>query len=98
MRELLGRGESLLPIEGDKLVCLRNNYTAGLLNGAIWHVSDVGEYADERMVMTVTSPQNPDGLQVEAHTHYFRNAESNLAWYERKEAEEFDYGYALDSA
>lgn len=95
MRALLDRGESMLPVEGDKLVCLRNNYNIGLLNGAIWNVMDVGQYADETVVMTVNNPQNPEPLEVEAHTHYFWGEERVMSYWKRKEAEEFDYGYAL---
>ena len=95
MRALLEREGEGLPVEGDKLVCLRNNYNLGLLNGAIWNVLDVGEYADETVVMTVNNKQHSQGMEVEAHTHYFRGEERHLGWWERKEAEEFDYGYAL---
>ena len=96
IRHLLGRTEEL-PVNGDRLVCLRNNHDVGLLNGTIWHVADVGEYGDDRMVMSVLSDDDNWPLEVEAHTYPFRadpNAEKP-GWFERKEAEEFDYGYAL---
>lgn len=84
-----------LPVPGDRLVCLRNNHDLGLLNGAIWYADDIGETGEERMYMTISPEGGGNPLGVEAHTHYFRGAEESLAWYERKEAEEFDYGYAL---
>lgn len=83
------------PIAGDKLVCLRNNHDKGLLNGAIWYVDDVGDRDDERIRMTL-SPEDGDlPLDVEAHMHHFMGKGDSLPWWERKEAEEFDYGYAL---
>lgn len=93
-RQLLGRVHEL-PEPGDRLVCLRNNHDLGLLNGAIWDVLDVGEIAEERMHFTVKPEDGEAGITVEAHTHYFLGAEEKLGWWERKEAEEFDYGYAL---
>ena len=92
-RQLLGRQE-WHPIAGDRLVCLRNNHDKGLLNGAIWNCLDVGQVDKDRVVMTV-GPEDGDGSPVllEAHAAYFRGEE--LPFWERKEAEEFDYGYAL---
>lgn len=94
VRSLLGR-PSERPIAGDKLVCLRNNHDKGLLNGAIWEVDDVGSWDGDRCRITVSPEDGGESLTCEAHTHYFRGEGQTLAWYERKEAEEFDYGYAL---
>lgn len=94
MRDLLGRTEQL-PVPEDKLVCLRNNHDKGLLNGAIWHVEDVGHISDDRVFMSLRPDTQGMRLDVEAHTHHFLGTERDLPWWERKEAEEFDYGYAL---
>ncbi len=94
MRELLERGQEL-PVPEDRLVCLRNNHDLGLLNGAIWTVEDVGQLGDERVFMTITPEGGGDELGVEAHTHHFLGMEGHLSWWDRKDAEEFDYGYAL---
>lgn len=95
MRELLGHKE-VLPIYKDKLVCLRNNHDKGLLNGAIWHVDGTGVITDDRVFMSLHADDDTDDtLDVEAHTQYFLGRGDDLPWWERKEAEEFDYGYAL---
>ncbi len=94
IRVLKGITEQL-PITGDRLVCLRNNHDRGLLNGAIWHVEDVGDYDTERVVMTIRPDMEGEPITVEAHTSYFLGLGDGMAWWERKEAEEFDYGYAL---
>jgi exodeoxyribonuclease-5 len=100
MRSLLGRAHSMYPVIDDKLVCLRNNHDKGLLNGAVWHVDDVGAIQDERVYMTLVSDEERDvpgaiPLEVEAHTHHFEGKDEALPWWERKAAEEFDYGYAM---
>ena len=97
LRQLLGRGESPLPTTGDRLVCLRNNHDLGLLNGGIWYTDTSLEGGDaDKIDLSLHAEDNPDQLlDVEAHTHYFLGREESLGWWERKEAEEFDYGYAL---
>jgi exodeoxyribonuclease V len=100
MRSMLARSEDL-PEHGDKLVCLRNNNDMGLLNGAIWYVKDNGPVNDDKMYLELLPERDgePDHeaipLECEAHTHYFTGNGEKLAWYEKKDAQEFDYGYAL---
>ena len=97
LRQLLDQGDGFLPVIGDRLVCLRNNYNLGLLNGAIWTVMDIGEYDEdaERIIMTVKSESSPDEVLLEAHTYLFKGDTRALGWHERRDAEEFDFGYAL---
>lgn len=94
VRELLGR-ESPDPVPGDKLVCLRNNKEAGLLNGGLWTTVSC-DAADDIAFLTVT-PFQDKGKKVSciAHTHYWQGRDNDLAWYEKKESQEFDFGYAI---
>lgn len=95
LRSLLGF-EQPHPMYDDKLVCLRNNNDLGLLNGGLWRIEDIGFHDDWRIHMTVRPEDGGSAqLDVEAHMHYFNGNEDKLAWYEKKEAQEFDYGYAL---
>ena len=94
MRALYGRTDEL-PVAEDKLVCLRNNHDRGLLNGAIWFVNDVGLVEEDRVCMTLRPEDDGEPLEVEAHTQYFFGEGEALPCWERKNAEEFDYGYAL---
>ena len=41
MRDLKGFREPL-PVAGDRLVCLRNDRTKGLINGGLWRVEALG--------------------------------------------------------
>jgi len=83
------------PVIGDRLVCLRNDHDAGLLNGAIFNVSSVGGVMDQKVVMDIVPEGNNFAQSVMAHEHYFLGKGDDLPWFERKEAQEFDYGYAL---
>jgi exodeoxyribonuclease-5 len=88
-------GFNVLPVKGDKLVCLRNDHMEGLLNGTIWTVDEVSPGAcDNRICLTVTN-EDDQQTTVEAHTHYFEGREEELPYYEIREAQCFDYGYAL---
>lgn len=96
VRELMGL-EGRLPLAGDRLVCLRNDHALGLLNGAIWIVDDTGPATEDSIYMDLAiSPEEAsdgDALNVASHTAHFLGFE--IPYYERRKAQEFDYGYAL---
>lgn len=96
IRGLLKR-YSTIPVPGDRLVCLRNDHEVGLLNGGIWEVESCYDTGDEFLDLIVKDPETDAGfLAVEAHRHYFMDQEDQpMPWWIRKEAQEFDYGYAL---
>lgn len=83
------------PVIGDRLVCLRNDHEAGLLNGAIFNVSAISGVMDYKVMLDVVPENEKFAQSVMAHEHYFLGRGNDLQWYERKEAQEFDYGYAL---
>jgi len=104
MRVWQGLDVAQPPIVGEKLVCLRNDHDLGLLNGTLWNVDKcqlVGVNAwdgDARLVLGL----NEFGVAVPfaisdliAFSDTFYGQETNRSWHERKEAQEFDYGYAL---
>lgn len=94
MRELLGHGTDPFPVMGDKIVCLRNNHDKGLLNGSLWEVTEAHAPVANRLVLSV-KPKDDVGAPGEhvVHEAYFRGEEP--PYFEIKEAECFDYGYAL---
>lgn len=91
-RQLLGR-QTLEPIVGDRLVCLQNDHDIGLLNGEIWTVDMVGDRDSDRVTMQLKSEDESRSVAVEAHLHHFQGRE--LPYWEKRDAQEFDYGYAL---
>jgi exodeoxyribonuclease-5 len=90
-----GDSYSWVPVPGDKLVCLRNNHEHGLLNGAQWKANTVLAADENRVTMEVESLDNGVRLDLEVHSHHMLGKTEALPWWERKEAEEFDYGYAM---
>ena len=58
IRTLRGMSETL-PVAGDKLVCLRNDRTKGLINGGLWRVEALGGMRKDFVRMTVRSEDEP---------------------------------------
>jgi exodeoxyribonuclease-5 len=94
MRELLGK-ETLYPEKGDRLVCLRNNHDIGLLNGAIWNVEETHSIERDKSIMTLSPEGGGGSIRITAHSQHFVGQGKEIPFYEKKEAEEFDFGYAL---
>jgi exodeoxyribonuclease-5 len=89
IRNLSGFKEQL-PVAGDRLVCLRNDRTKGLINGGLWRV--------EALVKMTLRPEDEGArasVKVAVLKQFFEGTEGDLAWPLRRESDEFDYGYAL---
>ncbi len=94
LRQLKGI-EDQMPVVGDRIVCLRNNSELGLLNGAIFEVTSTEGVLDNKVFMSIHPEDSLISVDVAAHEHHFVGREDELAWYEKREAQEFAYGYAL---
>lgn len=86
---------SPVPVRGDKLVCLKNNRDMGLLNGTLWTVEDcVAANERGKLLLFLTSE---DGVTLEhgifSHEDIFYG--KDIPHYELRDAELFDFGYAL---
>lgn len=88
MREFLKR-TSPIPQIGDRLVCLRNNHELGLLNGQIWVAAEDAVDCGDTYALTAYNEDKEGAIQT---LDVWREDPS---WYDRKEAQEFDYGYCL---
>lgn len=93
MRSLLGRGDEPIPTPGDRLVCLRNHHELGLLNGTTWVTRDAQLVPGMDQIFLTVEDDEGRSVQTAAHTHYFRGEEP--APYEIRDADCFDFGYAL---
>lgn len=91
IRELRGASQAY-PHQGDKLVCLRNNHDSGLLNGSLWTVETALDPGDGFVALELLGEE---GQRVASSAHGCLFHGQNPEWYEKKEADEFDYGYAL---
>jgi exodeoxyribonuclease-5 len=96
MRALNGFTE-LLPLAGDRLVCLRNDRTKGLINGGLWRVEALGGVQKDFVKMTVRSEDegSAKAVKVAVLKNFFEGTEGELAPLVRRQSDEFDYGYAL---
>ncbi len=94
MRKLKGFYDPF-PMIDDRLVCLRNNSDLGLLNGAMFEVSDVTGVIDSKVFMSIHPEESMASIEIAAHEHYFLGTEDQLGWYEKREAQEFAFGYGL---
>jgi exodeoxyribonuclease-5 len=96
MRELFGYA-SEFPEPGDKLVCLRNDSTKGLLNGGIWIVKTTGATRKKKLTLNVAPEDDPvrKPLRIGVLPEFFQGAEESLTPQARRGSDEFDFGYAL---
>jgi exodeoxyribonuclease-5 len=96
IRNLNGFGDPL-PLAGDRLVCLRNDRTKGLINGGLWRVEALGGM-EKNFVRLTLRPEDEDArasVKVAVLRNFFEGTEDELAHPLRRESDEFDYGYAL---
>ncbi len=96
MRELFGYG-SEFPEPGEKLVCLRNNSTKGLLNGGIWLVKTTAATRKKKLALNVVPEDDPvrKPLRIGVLPEFFNGGEESLTPQARRDSDEFDFGYAL---
>jgi exodeoxyribonuclease V len=96
MRDLKGFQEPL-PIAGDRLVCLRNDRTKGLINGGLWRVETLSGVKKDFVKMSLRSEDEGSRslAKVAVLKAFFEGKEAELGFALRRESDEFDYGYAL---
>ena len=87
------------PVEGDRLVCLKNDKEKQLLNGGIWTATRAA-FPDDRgivslPVMTDDDPMVTKPVSVDVREEFFLGTEDKVPWNDRRGFQEFDYGYAL---
>ncbi|MBB3929893.1 exodeoxyribonuclease-5 [Kaistia hirudinis] len=96
IRELKGL-LSPMPAVGDKLVCLRNDKQKGLLNGGTWTVKRLTSPKRSLLRMDIVPEDEPGAKTVKAGIHpaFFEDGGESLSYPQRRNSDEFDYGYAL---
>ena len=96
MRELLGIAEPL-PVVGDRLVCLRNDRAKGLITGGLWRVQSLKAMRKDFVRMTL-QPEDETGrtnAKVAVLRQFFEGGEQEIPYPQRRESDEFDFGYTL---
>lgn len=86
-----------LPQPGDKLVCKRNDRETGLLNGSQWTVVGRQDIDEDQMILSIAAygEENAYTFDVIAWKHPFEDRWDKLDHYLIREAQRFEYGYAL---
>lgn len=86
------------PERGDKLICLKNNAGKGFYNGAIWTLDEIEgrsqfyalEVSPEELIGEYSGPQSAT-----VRREFFEGREAEIDQWERRETDEFTYGYAI---
>ena len=96
IRELNGH-ENPMPAAGEKLVCLRNDRMKGLLNGGTWTIKGFRPPINGfiRMDLLPEDESRRRPVEVSVLPQFFDGREEELPFIQRRESDEFTYGYAL---
>jgi exodeoxyribonuclease-5 len=98
LRELKGFTADY-PQSGDKLVCLRNDPTKGLLNGSLWQVMSSSRETVKPGINLMIRPEDDDmdrgAAKIKLLKAAFEDVGTEIPWTTRKRYDEFDFGYAL---
>jgi len=98
LRQLKGF-EAAYPQAGDKLVCLRNDPSKGLLNGSLWKVMTSSRETVKPGINLLVSPEEDDPdrgvAKIKLLKATFEDQETEIPWSTKKRYDDFDYGYAL---
>jgi exodeoxyribonuclease-5 len=98
LRELKGFSADY-PQAGDKLVCLRNDPSKGLLNGSLWKVMTSSRETVKPGINLLVSPEEDDPdrgvAKIKLLKAAFENPDEEIPWQQKKRFDDFDYGYAL---
>jgi len=88
-----------LPAPGDKVICLRNKHSRGLLNGSMWRVDESDLSGNETIVTMKVSSLDDDAavpLEVMVPFQCFSGDKSyKFPMHLARNYEEFTYGYAI---
>lgn len=99
IRDLNGLSDPQLPwfpSVGDRLVCLRNNRDKNLLNGGLWEALYVMSEGKNTVIMAESLDEpNVPKVDLKVRNEFFQGTEKDMDWRERRESDEFTYGWAL---
>ncbi|MCB2113927.1 MAG: AAA family ATPase [Parvularculaceae bacterium] len=94
IRELKNHTDPM-PEAMEKLVCLRNNKSKGLLNGGIWSVVLRKAPRGEKARMIVAPEDGGKNVSISVPKAMFTDGPESVPWAQRRNSDEFDFGYAL---
>jgi exodeoxyribonuclease-5 len=83
------------PVLGDRMVCLRNNPRKKLLNGQIWMVTEATKRSNGKWSLLLGADEGKGEAKVLTHKAFFSGEEDAMSWPERRQFDEFTFGYCL---
>jgi exodeoxyribonuclease-5 len=96
---VLANFKAKLPMQGDKLVCLRNDKRLSLFNGGLWKVVKGSKKLKGGAIPMVVEPDDAEesarAVKIKVHPIFFEGDPKTVPWEERKGTQEFTYGYVL---
>jgi len=97
IRRLLGRGDAPAPVQGDRVICRRNNHELGLLNGSSWTIDRCVPDMEKMTAKIEVRSAEDEREHVECSTwlHHFMAREDELLGHSRRDHDEFSYGWAI---
>lgn len=100
-RQKLDRQKSVFPVKGDKLICLKNNYDLDLCNGSICYANSPFQ-VESRDHGSIDVIKDVDKLHIRDVDVYFgpfmeytAQSYQKLSFNQRRNFNEFDFGYAI---
>lgn len=92
-RQLLGY-KSSLPLIGDKLMCVKNNHSLGLLNGQIWTVMSDAIPLEYGVISLHIKDEYDNELVISASEKLLLGQKLDR-WDHEEDIQEFEYAYAI---
>ena len=86
-----------VPIEGDRVICLRNNRKLGIFNGMVGTIEKIKDRSKDHYDM-IFKPDCDEAIKVEkVSKHFFLNADGRepKGIFPKNIGERFDYAYAI---
>lgn len=93
-RELKGF-KDVLPMKGDRVMCVRNNHGIGILNGQMFNIlSDTVNLGGEIVSIHVEDMEGGESLAISASEQLFKGV-ALRKWEHEEDIQEFEYAYAI---
>lgn len=96
MKGLAGQDKEWHPVEGDRLICLKNDRDKGVFNGSMWEASNVdydGSGSLDVVVNALDEKRSPFTAKI--YEEFFNGTQETLDWKERRKSMEFTFGWAI---
>jgi len=99
MRRMLGHGDGLMPVIGDKLICLKNDSELGIYNGMMFRVDGINQQLSgaksKFMHMTLDGDGYRHAIITKTPKAFFTGEKIPPGSPLLKQGQQFDYGYAI---